>query len=253
MSQTIFQKLDLLFNATLHDIVNKALQRNPIQVLTEYLRQHEEAFDQLHSDLAVTGGAVKTAVREVEGYKVLIARLTVEIERVYTDSDPTNDYVADNLGLELVGKEDLLVSANSKHQTALRAHNALLTGRTKLHGRIISLKNQIDLLRAVQSEADIKGMTADILIKSARMISSGVTSVEGLTETIMQNRDKADAKFEMALERFQTDDVETAVQGRASDRLAQIRARIGVNDERAEVADTSLDMSAGELEVLKAQ
>lgn len=44
MGQTLIDKLNILFSAKLHDIVNRALQRNPIQVLNEYLRQHEDAY-----------------------------------------------------------------------------------------------------------------------------------------------------------------------------------------------------------------
>ncbi len=65
MAQSLMEKLNVLFSAKLHDIVNQALQRNPIQVLNEYLRQHEEAYDQLQMDLGITGGRVKTEQRHV--------------------------------------------------------------------------------------------------------------------------------------------------------------------------------------------
>lgn len=248
MSQTLGEKLSVLFSAKLHDIVNQALQRNPIQVLNEYLRQHEEAYDQLQMDLGVTGGRVKTEERHVLEHKGNVTKLTAEIERILTDKDPNNDYLAENLSQDLVGKEDLLENANRTFEAAQRAHSALLTANNKLYGRIISLRNQIALLKAIQSEADIKGMTADILIKSAKMVSSGVTSVEGLAESIKQNRDKADAKFELALQRIETSGADTLVQSRADDRLAEIRSRLGIKtEETASPENVSLDMSEEEL------
>lgn len=250
MGQTLLEKLNILFSAKLHDIVNRALQRNPIQVLNEYLRQHEDAYDQLEADLALTGGKVKTAGRHLEGYKGTVNELTAQIEAIYSDNDPGNDHLATNLGADLVGKEDLLANANRTFEAAQRAHSALLTARGKLQGRIISLRNQIALLEAIQTEADIKGMTADILIRSARMVSSGITSVEGLAESIRQNRDKADAKFELALSKIESSGAESIVQGRADARLAEIRARLGINTEAAKTETPSLDMSQEDLENL---
>lgn len=251
MSQTIFEKLGVLFNATLHEIVNKALQQDPIRVLNEYLWQHEEAFDQMQTDVGVTLGKVRTAERHVKESMQIVARLNAEIEKNYTDGDTTNDYLLENLAIELVGKEDLLANNHRTLEGVQRAYSALLTGRTKLNGRIISLRNQIALLEAIQTEADIKGMTADILIKSARMVSSGVTSVEGLAESIKQNRDKADAKFELALEQLESTEQDSLVQGRADDKLAEIRARIGIQDEEVTTVDSSLDMSPQDLNILK--
>jgi phage shock protein A len=153
MSQTLGEKLQVLFSAKLHDIVNQALQRNPIQVLNEYLRQHEEAYDQLQMDLGVTGGRVKTEERHVQENKSSVEKLTAEIERILTDKDPSNDYLAENLSADLVGKEDLLENAHRTFEAAQRAHSALLTANNKLYGRIISLRNQIALLKAIQNEA----------------------------------------------------------------------------------------------------
>jgi phage shock protein A len=251
MAQSLGEKLQLLFSATMHDIVNKALQRDPIMVLNEYLRQHEEAFDESESNLISTRGQLKTAEREVQVYKNLVAKLTTEIEAIYTDNDPTNDYLAENLGTDLVGKEELLANANRTYEAIQRAYSAIVTVRSKLQGRIISLQNQIALLKAIQMEADIKGMSADMLIKSARMISSGITSVEGLTESIKQNLDKADAKFDLALKRLEGSGAESNMQSRAHDRLAQIRARLGVETDQVTVeAPSSLDMSPEELKAL---
>jgi len=118
-----------------------------------------------------------------------------------------------------------------------------------MKGRIISLRNQIALLEAVKFEADIKQMSADRLISSAKMISSGTTSVEALAEEIKRQRDKADAKFEIAMGTMDGALDDATEKSRASARLAQIRKRLGVEEPSQEV-EPSLDMTREELAAL---
>ena len=92
-------------------------------------------------------------------------------------------------------------------------------------------------------------MSADKLINSARMISSGTTSVEALAEDIKRQRDNADAKFEMAMDTMDGTLADTTRQSKASARLEQIRNRLGI-EEPAETVEPSLEMSEEELALL---
>ena len=181
----------------------------------------------------------------------MIARIEEEIEAVLTDSDPGNDYLAENLAQDLVGQEEKLDVLNKAYESALRVNKALQMAESKMRGRIISLRNQIALLEAVKFEADIKKMSADRLISSAKMISSGTTSVEALAEEIKVQRDKADARFELAMGTMDGALEDNSGQSRASARLAQIRNRLGVEQPAKEVEPT-LDMSEEELAALDA-
>ena len=246
---SILEKVKTLLSANFNDLIDQALKRNPIKVLNEYLRQHEEALDDLRSDRAVALGSVRTAERKVIETQDLIARIEGEIEAILTDTDKDNDYLADNLAQDLVGQEDKLRVLQQAAESAIRANRALQMAESKLQGRIISLRNQIDLLEAIKFEADIKQMSADKLIASARMISSGTTSVEALAEDIKRQRDKADAKFEIAMGTMDGA-LEDGSTSRASARLAQIRNRLGV-EQPAEEVEPTLDMSTDELAALE--
>ena len=77
------------------------------KVLNEYLRQHEEALDDMRSDRAVALGSLKTAQRKVSEIQNMIHKIEEEIETIVTDNDVTNDYLAENigsLGLRVVNK-----------------------------------------------------------------------------------------------------------------------------------------------------
>jgi phage shock protein A len=247
---TLMEKVRTLLSASFHDMIDKALKKDPIKTLNQYLREHEDALEEMRSDRAVALGALKTATRKVIETQDLIARIESEIEAVLTDDDASNDYLAENLAQDLVGQEEKLHVYNQAYESALRSNRALQLADGKMQGRITSLRNQIELLKAIKFEADIKKMSADKLINSARMISSGTTSVEAIAEDIKRQRDNADAKFEMAMDTMDGSLQDGARETKASARLAQIRNRLGI-EEQAEIITPSLEMTEEELALLE--
>lgn len=247
---SILEKVKTLLSASFNDMIDQALKRNPIKVLNEYLRQHEEALDEMRHDRANALGSLKTAERKVYESQDLISRIESEIEAILTDENPDNDYLAENLAQDLIGQETRLEVLTQAYESAIRVNKALQMAESKMKGRIISLRNQIELLEAIKFEADIKKMSADKLISSAKMISSGSTSVEALAEEIKLQRDKADAKFELAMGTMDGALEDESGQSRASARLAQIRNRLGIEQPAQEVKP-SLDMSEEDLALLE--
>src|SRR5690606_32217594 len=141
-----------------HDMIDRALKQDPIRTLNQYLREHEDALAEMQSDRAVALGSLKTSSRKVIEAQDLIARIEEEIEAILTDTDETNDYLAENLAQDLVGQEEKLQVLNQAYESALRVNRALQLAESKMQGRIISLRNQIELLKAIKFEADIKAM-----------------------------------------------------------------------------------------------
>ena len=244
----ILDKVKTLLSASFHDMIDQALKRDPIKVLNEYLRQHEQALDEMRSDRAVALGSVKTSERKVTETQKMIQKIEDEIEAILTDHDASNDYLAENLAQDLIGQEEKLEVLNKAYESAIRTNKALQMAESKMRGRVISLRNQISLLEAIKFEADIKRMSADRLISSAKMISSGTTSVEALAEEIKLQRDKADAKFDLAMGTLDGA-MEDDSQSRASARLAQIRNRLGI-EQSAEEVEPTLDMTEEDLAAL---
>jgi phage shock protein A len=248
---SVIDKVKLLLSASFNAMIDQALKRDPIKTLNEYLRQHQEALDQMRNDRAVAVGAMKTASRKVLETQELIQRIEAEIEAALTDNDETNDYLAENLAQDLVGQEEKLQVLTQAQESTVRANKALQMADAKLQGRIISLRNQIALLEAIKFEADIKKMSADKLITSARMISSGTTSVEALAEDIRRERDKADAQFEIAMDTMDGSLEDGMRDSKASARLAEIRNRLGIKEEATSEVVPSLEMTAEELALLE--
>ena len=246
---SLLQKVKTLLSASFHDMIDKALKQDPIKTLNQYLREHEEALDDMQTDRAVALGALKTASRKLTETQDLIDKIEAEIETILTDDDVSNDYLAENLAQDLVGQEEKLQVLNQAYESAIRTSRALQLAESKMKGRIISLRNQIELLKAIKLEADIKKMSAEKLINSARMLSSGTTSVEALAEDIKRQRDNADAKFEMAMNTMDGTLEDGSRQSKASARLEAIRSRLGI-EESQETIQPTLEMSEEELALL---
>lgn len=246
---SILSKVKTLLSANFNDMIDQALKRNPIKILNEYLRQHEEALNDMQQDRINALGTLKTAQRKVIEAQQVIGQIEEEIEAILTDDDPANDYLAENLAQDLIGQEEKLSVLQQAYESALRVNKALQMAESKMKGRIISLRNQISLLEAIKFEADIKKMSAEHLIASAKMITSGSTSVEAMAEEIKLKRDKADAKFEMAMGTMDGALEDNSASARANARLAQIRARLGV-EETQKTVEPTLDMSMDEIAVL---
>lgn len=246
---SLLEKVRVLLSASFHDMIDKALKQDPIKTLNQYLREHEDALEEMRNDRAVALGSLKTATRKLNETQELLYKIEMEIETILTDDDVNNDYLAENLAQDLVGQEEKLEVLNQAYESAIRVNRALQMADAKMQGRIISLRNQIELLKAIKFEADIKKMSADKLINSARMISSGTTSVEALAEDIKRQRDNADAKFEMAMDTMDGTLADSTRQSKASARLEQIRNRLGI-EEAAEVVTPTLELSDEDLAIL---
>src|SRR5687768_11312119 len=119
---SVIEKVKTLLSASFNDMIDQALKRDPIKTLNEYLRQHEQALDEMRSDRAVAIGSMKTAARKVSETQELIQRIEAEIEAALTDNDETNDYLAENLAQDLVGQEEKLQVLNQAYESALRAN-----------------------------------------------------------------------------------------------------------------------------------
>jgi hypothetical protein len=75
MAQSLGEKLVLLFKSTMNDIVSRALEGNAIKVLREVLREHEEGYDLMESNMIVTKGALNSAERRVQEYTKIVQDL----------------------------------------------------------------------------------------------------------------------------------------------------------------------------------
>ena len=147
---SLLDKVRTLLSASFHDMIDKALKQDPIRTLNQYLREHEDALAEMQSDRAVALGSLKTSSRKVIEAQDMIARIEEEIEAILTDTDETNDYLAENLAQDLVGQEEKLQVLNQAYESALRVNRALQLAESKMQGRIISLRNQIELLKAIK-------------------------------------------------------------------------------------------------------
>ncbi|MEO1286377.1 MAG: PspA/IM30 family protein, partial [Chloroflexota bacterium] len=98
---TLMEKVRTLLSASFHDMIDKALKRDPIRTLNQYLREHQDALEEMRTDRAIAVGNLKTATRKLTETQQLIEDIEVEIEDILTDDDATNDYLLGYLQFRL--------------------------------------------------------------------------------------------------------------------------------------------------------
>ena len=66
---SILEKTQTLIQANLHAMVDKALEKNSVAVMKQYIRDAEKNLDELEKATATVGGEVKTMERKYKEYK----------------------------------------------------------------------------------------------------------------------------------------------------------------------------------------
>src|SRR5512143_2492886 len=80
MAQTLLGKIKILVSATLHSIVDQALQSNSLGVFDEYIREAEESMEMLRSALADLAATIKTLKRKYEEAANEAAKLDLQVD-----------------------------------------------------------------------------------------------------------------------------------------------------------------------------
>ena len=78
----LFEKINTLISASLHGLVDRALETNSPKVLDEYIRQVERNLEELEESTANVGGTVKTLRRKYEEFTAASDKLDNDIDQL---------------------------------------------------------------------------------------------------------------------------------------------------------------------------
>ena len=77
---TIIQKVETLFKANIHGMIDRALETNSLKVMDEYIRQVERNLDALEDSTTTVGGTVRTLKRKYEEFSNQADKLDRDID-----------------------------------------------------------------------------------------------------------------------------------------------------------------------------
>lgn len=225
MPPSLFEKINTLISANLHAIVDRALETNSVQVMDEYIRQVERNLEALEDSAATVGGTVRTLKRKYEEFSAAAEKLDRDIDTLIVKG---KDELASAAQAELNTKQQLSQEYYQQWHDQETQYQKMLDMRLKLEGRLTTIKQEREHLRALIELAEAKKVTTKS-IKSLNDLSSvGDAEISSLSDQIRNRLDQEDARLEMATRNL-SGEIEDAVRdGEVERQLDERKKRLGV-------------------------
>ena len=196
MAQTLLGKIKILISATLHSIVDRALESNSLGVFDEYIRDAEQSMEALRSALLDLGGTIKTLKVRYETAADEAAKLDLQVDAALK-----------------AGKTVMAKIAQSQLNQQLDIARTYQEQYQKQGTTFKTLKDVVDVL---QSKVEIlysqREQVATLLqlVKSKNVIARSIKDVQSIAddrtakivENVRTQLDTADAKLEVATSRL---------------------------------------------------
>jgi phage shock protein A len=221
MAPSLFEKVNTLISANLHAMVDRALQANSVQVMDEYIRQVEGNLDALEDSAATVGGTVKTLKRKYEEFAAAAEKLDRDIDTLILKGK--NDLAA-AAQAELNTKQQLSQEYYQQWQEQEGQYQKMLDMRLKLEGRLTTIKQEREHLRALIELAEAKKVTVKTIKSLDGLSTVGDDQINSLADTIRANLDREDARLDMATKNI-SEQIDEAVGSSEVDRQLEERRR----------------------------
>lgn len=238
--QGLFEKINTMINASLHSVVDRALESNSVAVMDEYIRQAEKNLDALEDSAATVGGTVKTLKRKYEEFAAAAEKLDRDIDTLIIKG---KDDLAGHAQAELNTKQQLAQEYYEQYQSQEQQYQKMLDMRLKLEARLTSIRQEREHLRSLIELTEAKKVTTRTVKSLDNLAGVSDQEVRGLAEQIRNRLDTEDAKLEMATRNIQDEIDEVVRSGEIDRQLEERRRRLlggasGGGSESAATADT---------------
>ena len=221
MAPGLFEKINTLISANLHGIVDRALQANSVQVMDEYIRQIETNLQDLEESTATVGGTVKTLKRKYDEFAAAAEKMDRDIDTLVVKG---KDDLAAAAQAQLNTKQQLSQEYYQQWQEQTSQYQKMLDFRLKLEGRLTTVKQEREHLRALIELAEAKKVTTKTVKSLDAFSNMGDEQISSLSDQIRQRLDEEDARLEMATHNL-SEEIETAVGNSEVERQLDERKR----------------------------
>jgi phage shock protein A len=199
---SLFQKINTLISANLHGMIDRALEGNSIQVMDEYIRDVERNLEALEDSAATVGGTVKTLKRKYEEFANHAEKLDRDIDTLIMKG---KEDLAATAQAELNTKQELAQDYYEQWQSQQKQYQQMLDMRIKLEGRLTTIKQERERLRALLELMESKKQLAKTIKGIDKIAMVDDAEISNLAEQIRQKIDTEDARAEIASARLQGD------------------------------------------------
>lgn len=191
---SLFRKLRVLFQATLHEAADKAIQKSDLGVYDEYIRQAEKELDSFKSTIAPMYAQVQTSKRRREALANKAAKLDIAVDHFLQQGKRTEAMVTQK---QFSSTMEMIKTYDASLLRQVSALEQLDDVRVKLEGRLAIAKQEREELGFLLNLAKSKEVSAKAMKSLDSLMGQGDMEVAQAAENIRQRLDHADAAWEV--------------------------------------------------------
>ena len=226
---SLFEKARIAALSAAHSLMDKVIDLNSIGAVKQYVRDLENALEDLEDATATAAGHVRTVRRDADTLRSQIKELNQNIDFILSDNKPENDSLATPLEARLIGLEQRMSTKDEEITTGEKTAQALGEATASLRTRFQNMVEQIQRLEAMDRATKAKESAVKAIRQAGQITSAGGdVSVDAVADRIQRRADVADAKFDRALGEMNDQVKKDVVIAQAQARLEQRKARLAL-------------------------
>ncbi|HFC11703.1 MAG TPA: hypothetical protein ENJ56_02570 [Anaerolineae bacterium] len=223
---SLFQKIRTLFKANLHDLADKAIQKNSLAVYDQYIRAAAREIEQYRETMTPMFAQVKQSRRRRDALADRAAKLDIMVDRYLRARKKTEALVTQR---KFISTMKLIRTYDQTLEKQVRAAETLHDILTKLEGRLEIAKQEREELSFLLNLAKAKETSTQAMRSLDALIGQGDEELATAAESIRSRLDHADAAWEL-----QTDNLDSQLDSAMDDieleaDLAERMQRLGID------------------------
>jgi phage shock protein A len=226
---SLFQKARIAALSAAHSLMDKVVDLNSIGAVKQYVRDLENALEELQDASGVATGSVRSVQRDVDAIQAQIKELNRNIDFILSDNKPENDHLAQPLEARLIGLEQRVTARQEELGTSQKTAQALSEAVSTLQARYQNMVQQVQRLEALDQAARAKEKAVEAMKQAGQIAGTGSdVSIDAVADRIQRRSDAADARFERALGDMSGAVEKDVVLAQAQARLEARKARLAL-------------------------
>jgi phage shock protein A len=223
----VLKKFNTLISANLHAMLDRALRNHSMKVVDEYIREAERNLDDLEDTAATIGGTVKTLRRKYEEFAAQVEKLDRDIDTLLVKGKNELALAAQT---DLNSKQKIAEEYRQQWQTQEEEYKRLLDARRRLEGRLMSVRQQREQLRALIELTAAKQLTIRTVRSLDDLAGLGDEDITRISESILAELDRVEAEAEIVSSRLSNQVEEAIGQSEIELQLEERRKRLGLQE-----------------------
>ena len=225
----LFQKARVAALSSAHALLDKIIDLNSVGAVKQYVRDLENALEDLEDAAATESGHVRTVQRDCLQLQSQMKELNQNLDFILSDNNPANDYLAKPLEARLIAIEQRNSAKTEEMASAQKSSQALNEAVSNLQVKYQTMVEQLQRLEAMDQATKAKENAVKAIRQAGQITSAGGdVSVDAVADRIQRRSDVADAKFERALGEMNGQVEKDVVIAQAQARLEQRKARLAL-------------------------